>query len=108
METITNITINIGKDFNPLLGGRFKHLGPYSGEEFYDKLLKDKYEEALFRGISLIIEMDDVKQTYPSSFIDQSFGELGRNYEKEDVKERVKLITSKFYLIKDAIEKLWI
>lgn len=107
MDATHEVIINIGRDFSQSLGGRFKKLGPFSGEEFYEKILLPKYEEALNYNVKLHIYMDDILYTYPSSFIDQSFGQLGRIKEIQDVKSRVVFHTQKYNLVVETIMKLW-
>lgn len=81
--------IDIAKDFSPVLGGRYKNLGPFSGEEFYESHLKPMYIKAKVDNEKLYIYLDGVK-SYPSSFLDQSFGELWREYiSSDDVKARI-------------------
>lgn len=69
--------INIATDFSDKPGGRWKNLGPNSGELFYETILLPKFEEAIGCHEPLYIYLDGVK-SYPNSFLDQSFGELGR------------------------------
>lgn len=76
--------IIIRDDFTKTPGGRWKKLGPYSGEEFFDTILETKYIEAREKNEELFIDLDGVTG-YPSSFRDQSFGELGRKYGGEEV-----------------------
>ncbi len=107
-KSIKEMQINIGKEFSEYIGGRFKKIGPHSGEEFYDSLLETRYLEAKKDDLSLHIYMDDVKTSYPSSFVDQSFGKLGREYDKKDLKNRVIFYTKRFDLVVDVIlNKLW-
>lgn len=61
MET----TINIAKEFSPVLGGRWERLGPHSGEKFYrDKLLPAYLNVSEGNG-KVVIELDGTKG-YPS------------------------------------------
>lgn len=98
--------IDIAKDFSPVLGGRYKNLGPFSGEEFYESHLKPMYIKAKDDKEKLYIYLDGVK-SYPSSFLDQSFGELWREYiSSDDVKARIefKQVTKQWtvdYIIND-------
>ena len=69
------IKINIAQDFNDVLGGRFYTDGQYSGEEFFEE-----------------INLDGTFG-YPSSFIDQSFGELGRKYGEKMVQNTLTFIS---------------
>jgi hypothetical protein len=88
-------SIDIGKDFNPLLGGRTIKVGPYSGELFYKELLEPKFRLAIEEGKELHIYLDNAKG-YASSFLDQSFGELARNYNKLDVEKTIHFHTKFF------------
>lgn len=81
------IKIDIKKDFTTTPGGRWKRLGPYSGEEFFEDILEKKYLLAVKQDTKLYIDLDGVTG-YPSSFRDQSFGELSRKYGKDNVLSR--------------------
>lgn len=73
------LKINIKDDFSDAPGARYKKDGPNSGEEFYDKFLKPRFEEAKNNRVKLIIELDGV-WGYPSSFVSGSFGRLSLEY----------------------------
>lgn len=70
-------SITIAKDYSDKPGGRWKEFGPNSGEEFYDTLLLPRFEQAIADNEPLYIYLDGAK-SYPNSFLDQSFGKLGR------------------------------
>lgn len=86
------IKINIAKDFSEALGGRHYTDGQYSGEEFFDKILDIKFKEAISEDTILEINLDGT-YGYPSSFIDQSFGELGRKYGSQYVQDKIKFVS---------------
>lgn len=94
--------IEIAKDFNDKLGGRWKRLGPHSGEAFYDEHLKPKYEKAFESKAKLHVYLDGTKG-YGSSFLDQSFGELARNFGKENVKSTLEFHSNFFRWVVDYI-----
>lgn len=99
--------INIAQDFSVALGGRWKRIGPKSGEEFYDDILLPAYEEAKCNNEKLIICLDGTKG-YPSSFLDQSFGELAREKGVQDVKKIIKFETKVFPWVVDYIKtEIW-
>lgn len=99
--------INIAKDFSPILGGRWIKLGPFSGEEFYNKLLRQKYEEAHSANKQLHIYLDGTKG-YGSSFLDQSFGELSRKFGIEEVRKTLNFKTEFFdWVVKYINEEIW-
>jgi len=97
-----NFKIAIATDFNDALGGRSKSLGPYSGEAFYEEVLKNKFEEAIIAGEKLHIYLDGTKG-YGSSFLDQSFGELFRKH-GDKVKNNIEFHTRLFDWIVDYIK----
>lgn len=100
-------TINIARDYSPVLGGRWIRLGPHSGEDFYNSKLKEAYLEAYKEGGKLIVELDGTKG-YPSSFLDQSFGELARQYGVDNVRKTLDLRGTVFNWVIDYIKKeIW-
>jgi len=66
------IHIDVGKDFSPNVGARHYDDGIHSGQEFYDTLLKPKFQEAVDSDTFLLINFDSTS-AIPSSFIDQAF-----------------------------------
>lgn len=76
--------INICKDFSETLGARYISEGPFSGEEFRDTILIPKYEEAIAKDEKLIIELDG-GYGYPTSFLEEAFGGLARQFNPEEV-----------------------
>lgn len=94
-------TINIAKDFSSTLGGR---RGPYSGEEFYISMLEKAFLNAYNSCEKLIIELDGTKG-YPSSFLDQSFGELTHIYGVKAVRNTIQFRTVVFQWIADFINQ---
>ncbi len=102
-----NIKIEIAKDFSEKLGGRWRRLGPFSGEEFYEVLLKVKYLRAIDEGQKLHIYLDGTKG-YGSSFLDQSFGQLAREFEKNKVNDTIVFHTAFFQWNVNYIKKqIW-
>ena len=79
-----NDKIIIRKDFSDSPGVRYCEDVPFSGEEFYEKLLKPKFIKAKENGTKLEIDLDGV-WGYPSSFVSSSFGKLSINYTPSEV-----------------------
>ena len=71
------MTLNIAKEFSDVPGPRSPDEGPYSGEEFRDKLLLPRFEEAERRGEELVVVLDGASG-YGTSFLEESFGGLVR------------------------------
>lgn len=101
------VKINIANDYNKKLGGRFNSLGPFSGEDFYMKLLEPKFILAKEKKLKLIIELDGTTG-YGSSFLDQTFGELARKYTVDEVKRIIEFKTRFFHFNVKYIEnEIW-
>lgn len=99
--------IRIASDYSDKPGGRWKSLGNYSGEEFYEALLLPKFENAIQSERKLIVDLDGAK-SYPSSFLDQSFGELARKKGIDLVKKNIEFKTSDFQWVVDyIIREIW-
>lgn len=73
------IKIKIKTDFTTTPGGRDYDDGEKSGQEFYEKLLKNKFKEAHSNSEKLKVILDGVAG-YPSSFLSESFGLLGNEF----------------------------
>jgi hypothetical protein len=101
------IELDIAKEFNEKLGGRWIKLGPFSGELFYSEYLRPKYNEAIKNGVKLYVKLDGTKG-YGSSFLDQSFGQLARDYGKENVQDNLVFETVFFtWIVKYINEEIW-
>jgi hypothetical protein len=73
------VQIIVSRDFTDTPGSRYKADGPFSGEEFYERLLKSKFAEALVSGNKLFIDLDGC-WGFASSFISESFGKLADDF----------------------------
>lgn len=88
-----NNRINIAEEFSETPGGRYEKYGKYSGEEFRNKLLIPRFEDALKKKVKLEINFDG-GYGYPVSFLEEAFGGLARKYGVEKVLTTL-LFTSK-------------
>ena len=95
------ISINIARDFTVTPGGRYKAEGPFSGEEFREKLLEPHFTEASTSSeVSVIL---DGTEGYATSFLEEAFGGLARKYGKENCQERLKFISEEDPLLIEEI-----
>jgi hypothetical protein len=78
------MTIKISKDYSETPGARYISEGPYSGEEFRETLLKPKFIKAKDAGEKLTIDFDG-GYGYPTSFLEEAFGGLAREYGTREV-----------------------
>lgn len=81
------MTINVAKEFTIHPGPRYPHQGRGSGEEFREKHLKPKFVAALSGKERLIVELDGVEFGYPTSFLEEAFGGLAREFGIDVVQE---------------------
>jgi len=100
------IEIKISNDFTKTPGARYYTDGPNSGEEFYDKLLKAKYLEAIGKGVKLTVDLDGT-DGYASSFLNEAFSRLGNEFGAEEVNRNLIIISNEVpkYIkkVKDSI-----
>jgi hypothetical protein len=83
MNTIDRLSI--AEEFSRTPGPRSKKEGPFSAEEFWEKLVS-RFENAMKTGGKLLIDMDGAAG-YGTSFIDGTFGGLARQYTTDVVKQ---------------------
>ncbi len=89
MNAERNCTFNIAEEFSRFPGGRLRDHGPFSGEEFREDKLIPLFNEC----DTLTIDLTGAV-TYGASFLDESFGELGKLYGFEAVKSKLILIAN--------------
>ena len=78
-------TINIAHEFTSLPGPRYRKQGPGSGQEFLEDHLKPRFRRAQEAGDTVTVELDGVKYGYPTSFLEEAFGGLAREFGAEAV-----------------------
>ncbi|ANQ49576.1 STAS-like domain-containing protein [Flammeovirga sp. MY04] len=89
------IQINIKEDFSPTTGFRTYEDGPKSGLEFYDTLLKSRFEEALNKGVKLKVILDG-GEGYTSSFLNEAFRLLGQEFGADNVWNRLSIVSNEW------------
>jgi hypothetical protein len=89
MENKTKLEIS-QYSMNP--GTRYINQGDDSGEDFYHKCLNRKYQEALIKKESLVVDLDGTNG-YASSFLDEAFGNLVYDFGLDSVKKNIILIS---------------
>ncbi|MCP3683822.1 MAG: STAS-like domain-containing protein [bacterium] len=94
--------ISIAKDFTTSPGARYKKYGKYSGEEFRETILKKYFSD---KDDKTIITIDlDGTYGYGSSFLEECFGGLAREYGSEVVLQRLRFISNDDKLLVDEIK----
>lgn len=97
------ININISKDFSTTPGARFKKDGPFSGEEFREKLLEKHFENKEF-DYELTVNLDGT-EGYATSFLEEAFGGLARKYGRERCLKRLRFISNEESALVDEIQE---
>ena len=105
-------TIVICKEFGDTAGARDYEDGDFSGSEFYDKLLENRFQKALDNNYKLLIDIDGF-WGWPSSFVSGSFGKLSMKFGAEIVLKHLEFksdknplkITKSIYEIKNPTKK---
>ena len=98
------IKINVARDFSDAPGGRTIKEGPFSGEEFRDKILKPKYIEAEKTNQKLLIEFDGAFG-YSTSFLEESFGGLVRVLRIKGILTNIEIVSNEDFSLENDIEK---
>lgn len=79
-------------DFTEAPGPRFINQGKHSGEQFYVDVLNGKMAQCIIENKDMDVLLDGTAG-YPSSFLDQAFGELVYDFTKAVVEQRVHIVT---------------
>ncbi|WP_339662332.1 STAS-like domain-containing protein [Croceibacter atlanticus] len=98
------IVIDIPKNFTKTPGWRTYDDGPYSGQEFYDKLLKKGYEDALAQDVKLKVILDG-SNGYTTSFLNEAFRLLGGEFGGDAVWHRLLIVSNEVPKYIERIKK---
>lgn len=98
------IKINISKEFSETPGGRKIAEGKFSGEEFREKILKNKYEEAVEKGEKLEINFDNCFG-FASSFLEEAFGGMIRVHNKVGILNNIIIVSKDDETLEETIIK---
>ena len=74
------MTIRIATEFSKLPGPRYKAEGQHSGQDFRERLLRPRFLEAEASQTKLLIDLDGATFGYPTSFLEEAFGGLAREF----------------------------
>lgn len=100
--------IKVLTDFSKVLGARYYSDGPFSGTEFFDRLLSDRFSESIKKGEKLEVDLDGT-EGYASSFINEAFRLLAAKYGPDHVSINLIIISNevpKYKIrVKEAIDE---
>ena len=86
--------INIAHDFSDLPGPRYRRQGPGSGEEFLKEHLRPAFVRASRAGTQVTVQLDGVRYGYPTSFLEEAFGGLAREFGQDRVLETLRFVSA--------------
>ena len=95
--------INVARDFTKLPGPRYRQQGSGSGQEFLEDHLKPAFLEAKKTEDQVIIQLDGVKYGYPTSFLEEAFGGLAREFGIEVVQKILRFESASEPMLEDEI-----
>lgn len=78
------------EEYTKYPGGRFERLGPFSGEDFREKVLRAIFEE----NKSICIDASGVVTSFSPSFLDECFGQLAKEYGLERFEKTISFSSS--------------
>ncbi|TIR17567.1 MAG: DUF4325 domain-containing protein [Mesorhizobium sp.] len=89
-------TIRVADEFSATPGGRYLSDGPFSGEDFRERILIP----ALNEGSPVTVVLDGTRG-YPSSFLDEAFAGLARQrqWDRSQFSKHIKIVASPTYKI---------
>lgn len=85
--------INICSDFSDTPGARYKSEGPFSGEEFRETILRPKFLEIRKTSEKITVNLDGC-YGYPTSFLEEAFGGLAREFGSKSVGDKFEFISN--------------
>jgi hypothetical protein len=80
-------------DYSKSPGPRYCYQGDDSGEDFYHKILNEKFKDAFEQKTELEVNLDG-PDGYASSFLDEAFGNLVFDFGLGNVQSRVRIISN--------------
>jgi hypothetical protein len=102
--TAQHIELNIAADFGPQPGPRKRAEGQYSGEQFLEECLRPQFQAAVRERTKLLVNLDGA-EGYPTSFLEEAFGGLAREFGTDKVKAVIEIKSDYEPYLADDIHK---
>ncbi|MGM9508576.1 STAS-like domain-containing protein [Larkinella sp. GY13] len=96
------LIVNIAKEFTKTPGPRYIWEGEFSGELFRQKILTDKFHQAVDQNSTLVVQLDGTAG-YGTSFLEEVFGGLAREEGIKKVQKYLEVISNDEPYLKDDI-----
>ncbi len=87
------VELNVATEFSRTPGPRLRVEGEDSGEEFLETLLRPRFLMAMESKTKLFVNLDGAAG-YPSSFLEEAFGGLAREFGSAKVEEIIEITCS--------------
>jgi hypothetical protein len=91
-RAMEKIRLNVLKEFSRTPGPRHISEGDYSGELFLRDVLAPKFQEAINHDLHLSVDLDGTAG-YATSFLEEAFGGLARQFGSDEILRRIEFIT---------------
>lgn len=96
--------LKIASEFSTTPGARYLTDGKHSGQEFYEQILKKRFESLLKANLKLTIDLDGT-HGYATSFLDEAFGRLSKDFGADVVIANTKFISNEEPYLIDEIKE---
>lgn len=94
---------SVAKQFTDTPGPRYRQQGAFSGQEFREEFLEKLFKQFQVTGEVVHLELDGV-YGYPTSFLEEAFGGLARQYSTDEVLKAFEFIANEQPGIVDEIK----
>lgn len=98
------IDLDIAKEFTDTPGPRKKSEGDHSGEQFLEQFLRPRFINARDTRAVLHVNLDGAVG-YPTSFLEEAFGGLAREFGSEQVERTIEFTCKDEPYLQDQITK---
>lgn len=95
------IEYDFANEYSKYPGGRFVKLGPHSGEDFRERILKPLLKDNPNKGIR--IDASGVETSFSPSFLDECFGQLAKDMGINNFNIRIHLVSNVNPKLKDKM-----
>jgi hypothetical protein len=85
------VALNVASEFSSMPGPRKRSEGQFSGQQFLEDLLRPRFLAALRCDGTLTVNLDGAAG-YPTSFLEEAFGGLAREFGSSKVGEIVEIV----------------
>lgn len=99
---MNKINFSIAKEYTRKPGLRYRDQSDFSGQEFRENILRELFDNAVNKGLILIINLDNTFG-YGPSFLEEAFGGLARERKPSMVLKHIDFITLEEPYLKDEI-----